>query len=442
VIRALALVLFLAACDGGRPPDPTDAKEATSAPQVPTTPKRLRRAPKTSAELPTTKAEIYLTNLDGQIAELTRLVSDKPDLIANVQKLSAAHQLRGQFRGDLDEMQMAIDGASTCIQREPLNASCWLMRAEQQQSLHRFKEARADLERAKQLGVDPARAAALEAELDWNDGLYDRAIAAIRKARRERPSTAAWLREAQLHHDLGAEDEADAAFEKAENLIKDVAPLPVAHLNVQRGIQKADRGLLEEALLFFREAVARMPTYVAANEHLAEALHALGQDEEAMAIYERVVALSDDPEFAHALGALYATHEKQERARELETKARARYEELLKKYPEAMYWHASEFFLSTDAPKRALDLLKRNVALRPNSASWVALARAELRNGKATEAKASIDRALSMPVRSASLFWIASIVYRRAGHLAEADAFRDRARRMNPRIEAVEGATQ
>jgi tetratricopeptide (TPR) repeat protein len=401
----------------------------------PITGKPLRHRPKTSRELATTSAEIYLQNLDAQISELTRISKEKPDLVANVQRLSAAHHVRGRYRGDLDEIQLGIDGASECLRLEPGSAICFLMRAEQEQSLHRFAQARTDLERAKKLGADRARTVDLEADLDWNDGLYDRAIPAIRKARRDRPSTATWLREAQLDHDLGLEDQADAAFEAAEDLIADVAPLPLAHLDLQRGIRDTQRGHDEEACVFFREATARMPTYIAANEHLAETLHRLGKDDEAITLYEKVVAMSDDPEFFHALAVLYATHGKTDKARELEAKARASYETLLQKYPEAMYWHASEYFLEIGEKERALDLLRKNVVLRRNSASFVALARAELASGAVQNAHTSIDKALAMPVVSASLFATASAIYRHAGETEKADAFRARARALNPREE-------
>ncbi len=396
----------------------------------------MRHTPRSAKELPTTSAEIWLGNLDGQIAELERLVKEKPEILANVERLSASHHVRGRYRDDLDEIQQGIDLATTCIAREPESATPLLMRAEQEQSLHRFAQAREDLARAKKLGgAPPARVADLEADLDWNDGRYDAAIGAIRRARRERPSSTTWLRDAQLDHDLGDGDAADAAFVAAEDAIKDVSPLPVAHLDLQRGIVDVARGRLEDAIVFFRAAVERMPTYVAGLEHLGETLHMLGKDDEATAIYERVVKLSDDPEFSHALAALYAAHGRKPEADALNAKARAAYEALLARYPEAMYWHASEFFLAIGEKARALELLEKNLALRPNSVSYVALARAQLENDRVAEARASVDKALAMPVQSALLFWTASRVYRRAGDAASADRFAARARKLNPRIE-------
>ena len=435
---ACLAALMLSGC-GKRKPPPHKAPSSSAQPTA-SGPRPLRGRPKSTSELATTESGIYLANLDGQIRELTRLTREKPELTSNVLALSAAHNTRGRFRGDLDEIQLGIDGTSTCIRLTPENATCWLMRAEQEQSLHRFPQARADVERAKQLGVDPVRASGLEMDLDWNDGHYDTAIPAIRAARLARATTGTWIREAQLDHDLGLEDAADAAFEAAEDLINDTGPLVIAHLDVQRGIQKSQTGRLEEAIVFYRAGVERIPTYVAANEHLAEALHMLGKNEEATRIYETVVKLTDDPEFFHALAELYAASGKSKESQELEAKARAGYAALLTKYPEAMYWHASEFYMATGDVKQARELLRKNVTLRPNSTSYVALARAELANGRTNDAKTSIDKALAMPVVSASLFWTASRVYRLTGDAAKADTFRARAEKLNPRIATDEPA--
>ena len=437
---ACLLAIALAGC-GKRKAPPSPRPSVASAQAVASGPKPLRGRPKTATELATTESGIYLANLDGQIRELTRLTRDRPEITSNMLALSSAHNTRGRFRGDLDEIQLGIDGTSTCIRLTPDNATCYLMRAEQEQSLHRFPQARADVARAKELGADPVRAAGLAMDLDWNDGRYDTAIPAIRNARLARATTGTWIREAQLDHDLGLEEQADAAFEAAEDLINDTGPLVIAHLDVQRGIQKSQAGRLEDAIVFYRAAVERIPTYVAANEHLAEALHLLGKNEEATRIYETVVKLTDDPEFFHALAELYAASGKTKESQQLEAKARAGYTALLTKYPEAMYWHASEFYMATGDVKQALALLQKNVILRPNSTSYVALARAELANGHAADAKASIDKALAMPVVSASLFWTASRAYRAAGDAPAADAFRTRAEKLNPRIATDEPAT-
>jgi tetratricopeptide (TPR) repeat protein len=383
--------------------------------------------------LPTTSADIWLANLDGQIAELTRLTREYPELRASFERLSAAHHTRGLYRGDPDEIQRGIDVASRCVELDPRDARCHLVRAEGEQSLHRFAAAKADLELARD-GADPVLVRALEAELDWNGGRYDSAVPAIRAARRQRPSLGTWLREAQLEHDLGRYDEADAAFDAAKKRIVDTSPFAIAHLELQRGLQRVSRGRLEEACVFFRRALAYMPDYIAAQEHLAEALQALGEENEAAAIYANVVAKSNDPEFMHALATLRRSSGAEREASELDARARGRYEVLLERYPEAMAWHASEFFTATGDLRRATALLRDNVALRPNSESYVALARAELANGDLLAAKKSIDAALAMPVVSGALYWTARGIYERLGDAAAAARFRALAHRCDSKL--------
>jgi tetratricopeptide (TPR) repeat protein len=398
--------------------------------------KPLRRKPKTQAELTTTAADIYLGNLDARIKELTRLVTKNPSNTANLKMLSGSHHTRGRYRGDLDELALGIDEATQIVKLEPDSPDGYMMRAEQEQSLHRFKEARADVAEARKRGIDKNRAGDVEAELDWNDGRYDVAIAALRKAWQERPSTATWMREAQLRQDLGGtQDEIDEAYERAEDLISDTGPLGLAHLDLQRGIQRVLVGRLDEACTFFREAIARMPTYVAGKEHLAETLHMIGKDEEATKLYEEVVKLSDDPEFAQALGELYELAGKKDEAAALKKKAHDGYEVLVKIYPEAMYWHASEFYTKAHEPKKALDLLRKNVELRPNSTSYVALADAEMANNLPLDARKSIDKALAMPLVNAKLYWVAADVYAKSD-AGKSKSFRTKALAINPKIES------
>lgn len=396
-------------------------------------PPAIRTAPKSARELPTTDGDIFLGNLEGQTRELARLVAEHPEIPQNRQRLSSSRNLLGRIRGDVDELQRGIDDASTCIRLAPDAAECRLLRAEQEQSLHRFAAAADDVAEAKKLGAPPARVADVETELAWNAARYDEAIAAIRRAARERPGPATLLRLAQLEHDLGKDEASDAAFVAAEDRVTDTGPMPVSHLYLQRGIALTDRGRLEDAVVFFREAVRRMPAYVAASEHLAETLHLLGKDDEATAIYTRVVASSDDPEFAHALARLHAAHGRAAEAKALEDKAETRTRELLATYPEAMYWHAAERYLELGQADRARALLEKNAALRPNSTSFVALARAQLDAGDLADAKATIEKALAMPVVSAKLFAIASRVEERLGDAAKARAHRERALALSPR---------
>ena len=440
----------LVACNGQKKQapaagNPGDAATVTAAAVVdagPAKPGALRMRPKTQAELPTTAGDIYVGNMEGQLEASQRVLKYDPKSAPKVAAIAAMQYAVGKFRGDLDMIAAGIDTQGKAIALDPNNGQRYVVRASQEQTLHRFKQAHADLDEAKKLGAPAEDIAAQEQELDWNEGKYDTAIRSIHEAAARKKDLYTLAREAQLHHDLGEYDAAEREFEQAEDSFDtDTSPLPVAWLYVQRGIHLEKIGKPEIAVLFFREAVARIPKYVMASEHLAEALHMLGKDDEARAIYEDITHRSTDPEFMGALAGVYRKLGMTKEADALKAKATARYGELLVKYPEAMYWHASEYFLGEGGdPKKARDLLLKNVELRPNSTSWVALARAQLAAGDAPGAKTSIDKALAMPLVGAELFWTAARAYKAAGNAAKSTEYATRAKTLDPLIDKTEPA--
>jgi tetratricopeptide (TPR) repeat protein len=323
-------------------------------------------------------------------------MADEPDSVAARLHHARLVYLRARVTGDIDEMARAASETAACTRLHPESADAWLALASQEQTLHRFAEARAALARARALGVEEDRIVGLERELDWNAGLWGPAAESIREEARRAPTSGSLTRLARLEHDLGRTDEADALYALALSRIDDTGPIQVAMIEVQRGTNLAEAGRFEEAVATFRSAAQRLPRYIAAREHLAEALHHLGQDDEAAALYEEIVKVSTDPEFMGALAAIHRSHGRVAEADALRARATKRYEELLAKYPEAMAWHAAEYFAGEgNDPARARALLTRNAELRPNPDSLDALARVLRSTGDRERADELARRAAS-----------------------------------------------
>lgn len=341
----------------------------------------------------TTHGNIAMREIEAELADAQARASAGPSDPRACLDLSRAVYTRSRVTGDIDEMARAVDLTRGCARLAPKSPDPLVTLAVQEQSLHRFAEARADLARARKLGASEDRVAGIERELDWNAGKWGAAAVAIREEAANAPSTGTVARLARLEHDLGHYDEADALYLRALSLVEDTAPLPVAMIEVQKGMNLTDAGRLADAEQAFRSASERMPRYTAAKEHLAETLHRLGRDEEATALYEQITKASSDPEFFGALAALYRAHGRVADADALRAKATQGYDALLAKYPEAMAWHASEYFAGEGADKvRARSLLQKNVELRPNPEALEALARAEREAGDEARAR-ELERA-------------------------------------------------
>jgi tetratricopeptide (TPR) repeat protein len=326
----------------------------------------------------TTGGTIAMRNLESDLLDAEARVAEDPTSIRAQLRRSNLVYLRARVTGDIDEMARALTMTDACVRENRASAEARLLRAVQLQTLHRFDEARTDLRIARELGGDPQKIAVLERELDWNAGLAGPAAKAIREEAASQPTVASLSRAARLAHDLGQHDAADALYGSALAKIESKDPIPVAMLEVQRGTNLADAGRLVEAAETFRNAAARLPKYTAAREHLAKALHRLGRDDQARALYEEITRSSTDPEFVGALAALYRQQGRVAEADGLRARATKRYEELIRRYPEAMAFHAAEFFAGEGGDAtRAWTLLQKNAAIRPNAESLEALGRLE-----------------------------------------------------------------
>lgn len=342
----------------------------------------------------TTDGQLAMTNLETALraAESSRDEARGPADCTEAPRLRHRH---ARITGDIEAMGRALEESRACAARFPASPQVWLTVAVHAQTMHRFDEATSALGRAASAGASPAKIAPIERELAWSRGEWDAVASEVRLEATRAPSAASIARLARLEHDLGDHERSDTLFAKAIAMLEEPDPIPVAMLELQRGIallesvtsdddehktvdEHARRARLTRAAETFRVALARLPRYVAAKEHLAETLSRLGQTREALILYEEVVRESNDPELWGALAALRREAGQPVEADALRERARARYEVLLARYPEAMAWHAAEFFLGEgNDPARAVALLRANVSLRPNPESRAALARAE-----------------------------------------------------------------
>jgi tetratricopeptide (TPR) repeat protein len=159
---------------------------------------------------------------------------------------------------------------------------------------------------------------------------------------------------------------------------------------------------------------------VPAADHLAELKAKENDLEGARRLYERLVVTSPNPEFVFGLSGVEERLGKTDDARKHRQRALESYEDLLRRFPEAMAWHAAEFFAGIGDAPRAASLLRENLTVRPNGNSRYALARAELDLGDVGAARELIDAALADPPRSAPMLWTAARIHAGSGDVAGA----------------------
>ena len=158
-----------------------------------------------------------------------------------------------------------------------------------------------------------------------------------------------------------------------------------------------------------------------------------GQQREAIRAFETLTAHSDDPMLCDALASLYRAGGDYVRAKLWADRAGAGWAERLKLIPEAALGHAVEHELAFGSPARALDLARRDFALRPHGATAIALGWALIAKNRPADALKLIDAVNGSSWRSADQYLVAARAYALLGRGDAAQAAQDQALAINPR---------
>ncbi|HVO31952.1 MAG TPA: hypothetical protein VMV18_14505 [bacterium] len=350
------------------------------------------------------------------------------------ERLIAIYTRRGQMRGRLDDFQACVTYATQDVDLTH-SAGALESRARCEISLHRFSEAEADLaEAARHFDPAPEERLALQGDIARARGRYEDALDLYRRAQRG-TNAANMARMASLDAELGDTKGAEALFDAAEALLSGHDGALEAWLLTQRAAGEIESGELTTASERLARARALDPKNVLAEQYSAQLLARNGRDGEARALYQSLIAATDNPEYMSRLALLRRKAGDDAGAAALVADAKARYQADLSAFPEALWQHYGQFLLDQglDA-NEAVDVLAKNAASRPSAASFIPLASAQLAAGDIAGAKATIEKALATPVKTARLFWTAARVMEAAGETERATELRARALALNPRV--------
>ena len=154
--------------------------------------------------------------------------------------------------------------------------------------------------------------------------------------------------------------DAQLLFDKARSSFADVSPFPIAWMAFERARWLDAQGKSEQAREWYGEAIEVIPVYVHAAVHLANG----DPPEQAIARLDPLTKTSDDPEVLAGLADAHARAKHDADAKKYAGLARARYEELVKRHPEAFADHAARFYLKQGEAAHALELAETNAKLR------------------------------------------------------------------------------
>jgi tetratricopeptide (TPR) repeat protein len=370
-----------------------------------------------------TDYEIELQRIDQAISELAGTALDLPMDAERATKFVYLLYQRGSLSGDLGELREAEAAVTAAINElGPAGDLCYL-KANLDFKFHRLFGVREDLEMGRDLRHS-SQGRALLRDLDFQEGRYDDAKKGFEELIQEDPTWDNFARLGYIEFKMGDAGEADRLYSEAEDELTAKEMRHYAWVELQRGVLDLRQGHYEKALAHYRVADRAYSGYWLVEEHMAELLGAQGKLDEAVALYERVVARLPRPEFQQALGELYISMGRPDKAETWNERALAEYLESAESGGVHYYHHLADFYADVrEEGVEAVKWARKDIELRRNFSTLAALAWALYRAGKSIEARGIINEALSSGVRDAHLFYQAGAIHHAAGMDDEGDHY-------------------
>ena len=278
------------------------------------------------------------------------------------------------------------------VAKSPKDEQAWRLRVEATLRVHEFALARDALKQLATI-VNPEYLGEYDTRLAEATGDTERGLAGREQLAKEQPSALRLTAWAAALAQVGRVDEAIAIIPKAAAAVRDNPPQLIAWLLFQWGRSYELKGEPAVAREFFAAAHARLPGYVEATAHLAQALMATGDRAAASTLISGALELDRQPELLALAVELGRS--------ELADAARAEWDRYVTALPLAFSDHAARFYLGVGRnPARALELARINHANRDTRDARSLVVEAALAAGDPASACAVVDPLVSGGTRA------------------------------------------
>lgn len=388
------------------------------------------------AALEGTDAKASLEAFDRQIEGEKRMFESRPKEWLRAARISSAYAQRARLTNSWDDWDKALEWNNKAFEAAPEGSGPLWERASLNYSLHNFDKVGPDLDAySKRIILKDTEKSAISqmrGDLAFHSGDLEEALKHYEEAQQHKDSPSIRVALGHYHFKTGDLEKAREHFDKAIDLAPKHDKLTRAWALLQRGIIELDTGNWRDARRYFEEANTTYAGWFLIEEHLAEVTGLLGDNERAKEMYEGIVARVPAGEFMEALADTYEALGDEAKAKEWKKRAGEAYARDMKRYPQAVYGHGMDYFLTGEDTAKALEIAQKNHEARPGFEAKTKLAQAHIRAGQLTEAEELVKASLEAGWNTADLHATAARLYALQGNADEAKKQEARAKELHP----------
>jgi tetratricopeptide (TPR) repeat protein len=366
-----------------------------------------------------------------------RTERDKDDHISAT-KLGYACLKQARKTGDFRLYAQAEAALAEALKRSPDHYTAILGLATARAARHRFHDAIALGQKAAALQPRDADAYTIIGDAYLGIGDLAAAEAAYNEVAARAPGFTTDTRVANLLHARGKSRDAVALLRQAlaDATARDLPADSRAWCHVIIGSTLFDLGDWTAAEPEYKAALALTPDSYVAIEHLAELRAYQRRDKEALALYDRAIALAPHPDFFEAVARVHEWSGRPQEARRWHTRARDGYLAAIRAGDPGYYRHLALFYTDVERrPEDAVSWARKDLELRQDAAAWSVLAWALLAKGDIAGAREANAKATAFGTEDAPMWFRAGTIEKAAGRRDAARAAFARALAINPKFD-------
>jgi tetratricopeptide (TPR) repeat protein len=390
------------------------------------------------ATLAVTLGLLLQAPVDPEIAFWSARVQRDADDHISATRLGYAYLKQARTTGDFRLYGKAEVALGEALKRSPGHYTALLGLATARAARHRFQDAIDLARQAEATQPKDPDAWAIIGDAYLGMGRLDEADGAYRIVAAKAPGFVTDTRMANLLHARGRTKDAIALLRAAlaDAIARDLPKESQAWCHVIIGATLFDRGEWTAAEAEYRAGLVLTPNSYVALEHLAELRSYQRRDREALALYERAIALAPHPDFFEAVARTHEWAGRKADAKRWHARARDGYLAAVEAGDPGYYRNLAMYFTDVEPrPAEAVRWARKDLELRQDHAAWATLAWALHGQGDGAGAREANAKAIAAGAEDAGMWFRCGVIEKDSGNLSAARAAFERALAINPRFD-------